>query len=506
MNEYDDFKKLVEENIDGLLKNTERDVADILGNRELLLSRKPFTRGGKIRRTIPKNSRSSLGGRVPASLSGIEMTTITQDQYYAELDPYMHSILFDENIPSICVKVADDNVMEIKDFKAAVSFQYTIMAKQTLHLAALPMKFTIAETNPSEYMQLLFVDFKHYWGLRNQEANKVAFVASAKSFGEAGLLYYMDRHNEIRSRLLSYDDGYVICSHNDDNGDRILETVMYDSGNGLVVDCWDDKNMYRFEQDEEGNTSLYVEPHGFGEIPLVTKRVNVAWDKGQHLIESYEILYNIFLVLQKKWGWGILYIKGDIDPKAKKLAGNIVLHDRSLNENSEAKFLDSPSPQNMIETLDLIHKRIQIHTGTTFILPDDIHTGADISGTAVDMTQLLDIQTAKNGVGEWQDVADKMTRLFKRGLAMEYVKNDKMTNAVTEFDKLNINATFVIWKPYSETEFNNMLVSMVNGGILSKRTGIESNTVSNPDEVERVIQETEKSNEPEEENDKYLTR
>lgn len=485
--------KTTQEQIDELLAKTADDVKALLTDREKLLRRKPFTRGGVIQQNLKKQKPVHLGSKVAARQSSIKKEVITQDEYMSELDPYMHSVLYDDNIPSICVKTAENGVQEIKFVKAAQPFQQCIMEKQTLHMACLPMKFTLADKKPTETVQADFVTFKHYWDLRNQDGMKVKMVATAKSFGDAGLLYYIDRHGEVKSRLISYEDGYVICSHNDMNGDRMLEVVYYTSSDGdEVIDAWDDNNLYRIVYlNDSGDYSLQVSPHPFGEIPLITKRTKVAWDAGQTLIESYERLDNIFKVLQNKFGWGLLWVKGRIDPKAKKIAGNIVLNDTSYEGKGDAKFLEPPSPKNTIDTLDQIFAQIQIATGTTFILPKDIHTSSDTSGIAVQMTQSLDIQTAKNGIVEWQNVADKMVRLFKRGLAVELVKKGIKKDAITEFDKMNINAQFDIWQPFSETEYNNMLVSMKNGGILSQKTAVEVNTISRPDEVERIQREQE---------------
>lgn len=485
--------KTTQEQIDELLAKTSADVKALLTDREKLLRRKPFTRGGVIQQNLKKQKPVHLGSKVAARQSSIRKEVITQDEYMSELDPYMHSVLYDENIPSICVKTAENGVQEIKFVKAAQPFQQCIMEKQTLHMACLPMKFTLADKKPTETVQADFVTFKHYWDLRNQDGMKVKMVATAKSFGDAGLLYYIDRHGEVKSRLISYEDGYVICSHNDMNGDRMLEVVYYTSSDGdEVIDAWDDDNLYRIVYlNDSGDYSLQVESHPFGEIPLITKRTKVAWDAGQTLIESYERLDNIFKVLQNKFGWGLLWVKGRIDPKAKKIAGNIVLNDTSYEGKGDAKFLEPPSPKNTIDTLDQIFAQIQIATGTTFILPKDIHTSSDTSGIAVQMTQSMDIQTAKNGIVEWQNVADKMVRLFKRGLAVELVKKGIKKDAITEFDKMNINAQFDIWQPFSEMEYNQGLATMKQAGILSQRTAIEANTISRPDEVERVKQEQE---------------
>lgn len=479
--------------LDALLKGVAADVAALIKDRDALLTKKPFTRGGSIKAS-GKPQKVGAGGTVRAQLSKMQRTVITQDQYWAELDPYMHEVLFDDNIPAVCVKTTENGAFDVKMAKMAFPFQRIIMEKQTLHMSCMPMKFTLAEKKPAESVQSDFVTFKDYWDLRNQDGMKVKMVAAAKSFGDAGLLYYMDRHGEVKSRLLSYEDGYVICSHDDDNGDRMLETVYYMSDGEEYIDSWDERNFYRWSTDEKGAWTLTVEPHNFGEIPLITKRTKVAWDNGQTEIEGYERAANIDNVIDNKWGWGLLYVKGKIDPNAKKIAGNIVLNDVSIDpSNSDAKFLDPPSAKSINEKFEQRFKQIQIATGTTFILPQDIHTSSDTSGVAVQMTQSLDIQTAKNGIVEWQNVADKMVRLFKRGLAIELVEKNIKEDAITEFDKMKINASMLIWKPFSEEQYNAMLGTMTKQGILSKRTGIEQNTVSRPDEVERIKKEEEEA-------------
>jgi hypothetical protein len=466
--------------------DTQTQINYLLADPERLLERKPFTRGADMDSMEKDFPGVYVGGRVRARLPKVKRNVVSQDQYIAELDPNMHTVLFDENIPSICVKFNDGSFQDRQFTKTAIPFQRSIMEKQTLHMASMPMKFTLSDKKPTDEMQEDFVTFKHYWDLRNQDGMKVKMVATAKSYGDAGLLFYLDRRGEIRSRLLSYADGYVICSHNDENGDRLLESVYYTVDNKEYIDSWDDKYMYRYELSEKGEWTLSRSVHGFNEIPLITKRTNVAWEGVQSLCDSYETLYNIFQVLQKKWGWGMLYVKGRIDPKAQKIAGNIVLNDVSIEGKGDAKFLEPPSPQNMIQTLDSIFDRIQIGSGTTFILPKDIHTSSDTSGIAVQMTQSLDIQTAKNGIVEWQNVADKMVRLFKHGLAMELRNKRILDNAVPRFEKLNINAQFDIWQPYSEEQYNAMLGTMVSQKILSRRTGTEANTISRPDECERL--------------------
>ena len=256
--------------------------------------------------------------------------------------------------------------------------------------------------------------------------------------------------------------------------------------------------MYRITTKEvEGATQadgwyhLPPVPHGFSECPLVTKRGDVAWNNVQTPIEMFETLYNVFYVIQKRHGWGILYVKGKFKDTSKKIAGSVILNDTSMNENSDAKFLSAPSPEGTINTLESLFNEIQIGGGATILLPKDIKASGDISGIAIQLTQSRDIETALQGVTEWQNVANKMMRLFKEGIGKELVNSGEDSTAYTRFMKLPVYSKFRIWRPFSESEYNQMLATLKGAGLLSVRTGIELNTASAPDELARVNTEAE---------------
>lgn len=476
-------------------------ISELLDDPEKLKRKKPFTRGMSFDcNDGQSNFGVCAGTAIDVRPPAYKRYEVTQDQFVRELDPYSHDVLFDENIPSICVKVKKgrgDNYIELKTKRMAIPFQALIKREQVIYLTANKMDFTMLDTEPTETQRDNFILFKQFWDLRNQDGMKNKMVDTQLSYGDAGLLYYFDYKGRIKSRILSYADGFVLCPHNDQNGDRILESVYYIDDNVEYIDSYDDKYMYRHVRSSDISNSkngwvlLSQTEHGFDEIPLITKRGDVAWNNVQSNIEAYEELYNVFNAIQKRWGWGIFYIKGRFKDDGKKLAGNVVLNDTSTTGNGDAKFLTPPTPQGMIETLNLLLKTIQLGSSTTFILPEDIKMSGDVSGIAVHLTKEADIQNAMQKVIEWQNVADKMMRLFKFGLAKELVNSGKYPYAVTEFEDLHINAKFKYWRPFSETEYNNMLISLVGAGILSKESGIELNTVSKPDEKSRVDNEKE---------------
>jgi len=456
-----------------------------LGDPELLRKKRPFTRGGDRAR----KNRSMIQDLKTETVQRPIMNKkiITQQEYLEELDPAYHKVLFDENVPHICIKTNDGQYRDIEHRKMALPYQKNIKDKKVLHLCANPMKD--------------FITMKQYWSLRNMEGMKTKIVDTQLSFGDAGLLYYLDYKDEIKCRLISYLEGYTICSHNDPNGDRLVESIYYvDDEDREIIDSYTDTTHYRLinkrdiDNGEEKNRWVleFQEPHGFSEIPLITKRGEVAWERAQGLIEVLEVMWNTFTVVQKRHGWGILYVTGNFKPLEKSIAGNMILQDTSINGKGSAEFKTPPNPENMIEFLKELKYEIQTASATTFILPQDIKMSGDVSALAIQLSQSLDNENALQSVIEWQNVASKMCRLFKEGLGMELVNKGIDTSAATRFAKLDVNAKFTIWLPKSESDFNQMLATLHGAGGISLQTLVESNTQSKPDELHRIkIEEAE---------------
>jgi hypothetical protein len=474
-------------------------IEDLLLHPDKLKVKKPFTRGMADDHSFVNriDSKVDVGERISVSSPVLRRYVVPQEQFVRELDPNCHDVLFDDNIPSLCVKISKNDYRDVAYKKMAVPIQKEIKNKQTMHLAANPMQFTLMDTTPTDDLQENFITFKQYWNLRNQDGMKYKMVDTQKSYGDAGWLFYRDRHSQIKSRVLSFADGFVLCPHNDANGDRLLECVYYIIDDTEHLDCYDDKYLHRFERSlidvdmnidmsYDGWTRLKSEEHGFSEIPLITKRGDVAWNNVQPIIECYEELYNVFNAIQKRFGWGIFYVKGRFKDEGKKIAGGIVLQDTSMDGSGDAKFLTPPTPDGTIDTLNLMLESIQLGSSTTFLLPKDVKMSGDISGIAIMLTQSLDMENALQAVVEWQNVADKAVRLFKEGLAHELVATGENPTAITDFARMDINAKFKVWRPLNEYEYNQMLTILTGAGILSKESGIELNTASKPDEKMRI--------------------
>lgn len=480
-------------------------IKTLLDSPTKLKQKEPFKRGGNYINRSQNDPKCEIGETREAQLPNYKYEVVTQEQFMRELDPNCHDVMFDESLPSICIKLKD-GFYEVKQQRTPVAFQKRIMSKKVLHLTGNRMQFTLNGEDPSENQKEYYAKFLRAWRNRNQDGMKTKMVEKQLCFGDVGLLYYFDYKGRIKSRILSFDDGYVICTHKDDNGDHILESVYYKKDGIEYIDSYDDKYVYRYTNDgktldehplEKGEKMVegwrWHEPteHGFEECPLITKRGDVAWNNVQWQCDGYENLYNIFRAIQKRFGWGILYVRGKFADKGKKIAGNVVLNDTSLDGKGDAKFLTPPDPDGILKTLELMEDNIQKDASCTFILPKDISMTGDITGIAIELTQSMDIEEAERGVIEWQNVAQKMCRLFLYGYAKELVNDGEKEDAITEFQSLDITAQFKVWRPMNQTEYNNMLVALKGAGILSKQTAVENNTESKPDELRRLSKDEE---------------
>lgn len=490
-------------------------INDFLANPQKMLLKRPFLRGSQSVSVNDASDGCEIGTqyRREAKLPNIKRTIVSQERFAKEYDASCHNVIYDSNLPSICVKLDDGGYQEIEFKRFGIPMQACITRAQTLYLGGNKRQHTLHDSNPTDKLKKNFADFKWHWESTNQDGIGYRAIKTQKSFGDVGLLVYMNEANEVRTRLFSYEDGYQVIAHKDDNGEPLLDCVYYETDDGTRhIDAYDERMHYHFSDDFtqsvdggddkvlRGWNMVYSESHGFSESPLAIKRGKVAWEGGEDLIELFEIIFNLFAVIQKRHGWGILYIKGRFNETAKKIAGSIILNDTSIDGKGEAEFKAPPSPQNMIDFMQAILDQIEIATGTTFILPKDVKSSGDISGLAIQMTRSLDIINSYDEVIEWQNFVSKHSRLFKDGLAKQLVASGENPTAITEFAKMQISTTFKPWQPFDESAWNQMLCTLKGSGLISTKTGVEKNTVSAPDEEVRIDAETEKAAEMEAKN------
>ena len=161
-------------------------IRQLLADPDKLITKQPFTRGCEPRLVSEDGKTVNVNGTITAHPPRFKKVVVSQERFMKELDPNSHNILFDDNIPTLCIKMNNGDYKDIVFTKQAVPIQKIIKNKQVLHLTGHKMQFTIVDTEPTQQQQMDFITFKQYWDLRNQDGMKTKMVDTQKSYGDAG--------------------------------------------------------------------------------------------------------------------------------------------------------------------------------------------------------------------------------------------------------------------------------------------------------------------------------
>lgn len=462
----------------------------LIDNPSRILEKRPFYRGCNSADIRPESSSAFVGAPHNAVLPYRKSTYVTQDKFLQELDPQSHVVHFDDTIPDIAIKNPYNKTIgwiRQKGTRIAFNYQEIIRNKRLQYLCGKPMKFTLCSHSSDTDIDDLFTSIKEDWVNKNMDIWKYKLAKSQLTTGDGAILHYFKLKGEkktLRHRLLSFEDGYVLLPHYDDDGDMILFGVYYKSDEEERLDVYDETYVYNYAQsgvDDKGWV-LEGEPsrHGFEEIPITYKRADVAWNNVQNNIEIYEILYNIYTVIQKKFGSSVLWVKGNYDQKTKKQGWSVILNSSSLDPNADAKVLTPAEPVGTQKLLADIRKEIQMGSSVIMLQPEDIKVSGDVTGIAIKMLLSAAYEKALQEAIEYDDVADNMLRLFIYGLGIENADP-------TKYSKISIRAEFEAWMPQSDTEIINNINLSIAAGSISKQTARELNPYGKPDEVERGL-------------------
>lgn len=454
-----------------------------------ILKKQPFTRGMSYNFSTVSYD-TNVGEMATVSLPLITYKTVSQDQFLKELDPSSHDIHDDQNVPSIVAKIGkgqNSSYVEIKDIRLALAYQQMIVEKQTLYLCGKNTIFTLSNPTPSTVQKQLFADIKANWLTKNMEQKKALLIQLQKSVGDSAVIHYITDSKEYSSKVISYKDGYVLLPHYNKYGKMEYFGVYYQQDPKIQrLDVYDKDYMISYiltsDSDAEWIQDGERKLHGFNEIPVTYIRGDVAWNKAQSLIEVREILYNIYNVIMKRHGWGMLYIKGNVDTKMKKIAGSVILQDTSPDGNGSAEYKAPPTPEGMQNLLSDLHKQIQMMSNTVFLLPEDIKVGGDISGAAMKTMMSSAYEKALLDAIYYDDALDSLIRLFIYGYGIEKSKT-------AEVSQLVIRADFDIWFPQSDSDIITNIATLRDRKVISTITATEMSPYSAHDEYNRLISE-----------------
>lgn len=455
---------------------------DYLANPTKLLYKKPFTRGSteEFIRIYKQDvfDQDSLVAEIPAYTG----KTISQAQYLMELDPNSHAIMFNDDLPRLSNN-PNATWDEANPYRASFSFQAQVLSQHNQYVNTKGMKFTLLNTTPSDSIHATFVEIKDEWITRNMNIQKEKLYIEQKSAGDAAMLFYFDKRSKCRTRILSYRDGYQLIPQYDENGDLMLFSVYYKSDGKYRIDTYDEKYLYRYTTAKDGGDYALEakKAHGFDDIPVVYKRGEVAWEKGQVLIDIFELMYNIYMIVEKKVGFPILYIIGKAKVEKRSDTATLLKDSSTSDIKSDAKFLNPDEPAGFQKLLEDLFRKIQICTSSVLVSADEIKITSDISGVALKILRSSIYERAQGDVRDYDEVADRMFSLFKDGVSKELER-------FAQWNVCKVRAEYDIWMPQSETEYVNRLVVQKQAGIISADTATELSPDSQPDEKGRLAE------------------
>lgn len=447
---------------------------------------KPFTRGGTMmghgfeENTILPNTVLDTG------FTRLELHPISQDRYITEYRPDMHSIILNEAIPHIKVKLNGVEMpLGMMDMTQTASFQKLIHSAHVRNLTANSLVFNLCEDADDENAKKLFMKVKNEWAWRGMEWEKYQAVNVCKQLGNVGTLFSFDKDkNKYSVKTYSYEDGYQIVPNYDEYGNEIARSLVYEIDGKTVIDTYDAKKHYRLREgvDGESTWTIQSEIHGFSRCPLLYKRGKVAWEYAESTIEMWELMANINAIALKRFGTFALVLIGDMDDESFKRDSSTLIVNLSSDTTygkQDAKVLDFPEPKTMDGYLKTLEEKISLFSSTSFITPRDI-TNTNSGGNGIALAMSNDFALATQSALDWQKFMQDMVYLHQEGLDLE-------TNGANKFAELRIGAKITPWS----LETNNTKITnlQMEATYLSTQTIVENCPDAAPDEVARIIKE-----------------
>lgn len=470
---------------------TRKDINWYLEEPERLLQKKAFTRGGEFSSDTTSMGDIGLNEKTKATLSNLQLKEVSQDLYLREYDPSLHKIIYNKSIPKIAMRIGNHDVT-IDELILQLSLQKNIHAAHVLHLTANLIAFTLCNIEKNETLSKSFMEYKQEWTMRNMEHIKYECISKQKKTGDVGVLVQYNNNTKKGSvKVYSYDDGYCIIPNYDEFGEEISRSIYYKVDNQTeVIDTYDDKFMYRSIKSQNGGESGWEtikKLHGFSRCPLLYQRGKVAWEYAESIIEIMELLINIHAVTLKRFGtWGLV-LKGEMDENSfKRDNGTLIINlpaEEGSSYKTDAKTLEFPEPQSMIDYLEFLLSQVSISASVSFITPKDItSTGSGGNGIALSMRN--DIALATQSVSDWSTFFNDLAYLFQEMLGLEEGNTNK-------YSDLKIKATLTPWS--METNNTKITNLAMEATWLSKQTIVENSPSAAPDEMDRKAREAEEA-------------
>jgi len=256
-----------------------------------------------------------------------------------------------------------------------------------------------------------------------------------------------------------------------------------------TIDVYGERTISRYVLDKKAWVMVgSPEPHGFFQIPVAYHREDdVAWGKGQELINKIERLLSDIRESNSYFSFGIMFLAGDdvkvLPPKTSQ--GKVII---SENPESNAKMLEQNDMSAALKfEFDQYWKQLCRITGTV-VVDQEMLKGGDQSGAYIKNLYNDAIQYALDARPRWQPVLDSIVSIVKEGLGME-------GKETLDYGTLTVISEPDIYVPMNIAEEVRLVNESLTAGAISVETAAETHYLASPDEVDRLNNQKIKENE-----------
>ena len=477
-----------------------------------LLTKKPFYRiNADVGQKVDEPRREI--GEGPLVIDHLNYDIVTQEDFARELDPNSHAINDREIYQTWMQRDEDGLYYETEWERHAFAFQQEILDDRLVRLTGNDIQFDLSDRTENDNTRQDFYKFKTAWAEKSMERAWYELAKSVLSTGDSAFIGII-RNKKFYWRVLSFSKGDTLFPHYDRiTGQLSIFARQYSdyNDNGELrkyVDVWDDEYYYRFveevstdnEEDKEGSEKInyvgnfsidgYVldakpQLHGFDEIPVAYRRCDSGpcWSNSQETIEHYELAFSRLAQSNSAFGLPILSITQGNGRNVEELtmgdmsyAAKIFL----IPSDGKAEFLQRQDASNAYKSqLDELKRKI--YEQSMVVKAPELKSG-DTPAAAIKLLYSDSYNKAMNETQEFDEVIDKIVKIFSWGAGIEYESRLKFIN-------LPLSHFCIPFIPISEGELATILATGVQNGFCSKQTASEKFPYATPQEWSRLTAE-----------------
>lgn len=353
---------------------------------------------------------------------------VTQQQFINEYYPSGHKIydrsIFPDKIIQIEEKVKGKVVTTVKTIevkRVALAIQSLSIDTIVPHLLGNDIIHKQVIINKKDKDEESITLYKKLWEYKNIHHKLWEFIEHNLICGESAIYFYFDEDKKLKTSVLSYLNGDMLCPKFDSYGKLLTIYRKYKTfnENGDEVTYTDKITSDSVTTYDENNQYKSSSTHPFPFIPVIfhRRRDGAFWSKVQSSIDSLEWNMSALSEDNKTKTKGKYHVKAS-NPKqvqSTTIGGSDVI---VTDINGDFKFIE---PSNLSEAFkyeyETLKENIFDPLGIIFL---KMKASGDMPTGSMKLLFYPSERVCKQLTKEYSDCVQQLSDIFKKGIAMEY--------------------------------------------------------------------------------------